>query len=213
MLEAPPPAPWLATPGRKALAGLLVALVCALLYALPSALTLQRAVLIDVPAWERAIPFLPLSVWPYVAQYPLLLWAYFGCRDARRCARFLLAVLVVQASAALAYLLLPLRYPRELHQAAADTDTLTRAAVQWVRTIDAPVNCCPSLHVSSCLLCLWLTGFERLPRALALGSVALASIASTLTFKQHYAIDIAAGALLAAFGWRLAWAIQDRLGR
>jgi membrane-associated phospholipid phosphatase len=85
--------------------------------------------------------------------------------------------------------------------------------MQWVRTIDAPVNCCPSLHVSSCLLCLWLLGFERRARALAVGAVALASIVSTLTFKQHYAIDILAGALLATFGWRLAGVMQDLLPR
>lgn len=202
--------PWLAQPGRKALAGVLVALACALLYALPSTLTLQRAVTIDVPAWERAIPFVPLSVWPYLAQYPLLLWAYFACHDALRCTRFLLAVLIVQASAAFAYLLLPLRYPRELYPATADTDALTLAAMDWVRRIDAPVNCCPSLHVTSCLLCLWLVGFERRRLAWAVGVVALASIASTLTFKQHYAIDIPAGVLLAAAGWRLAGALLDR---
>lgn len=199
MSEAP--APWLARPGPKALAGLGVALCCALLYSVPSALTQQRALPIELLAWERAIPFIPLSVWPYLAQYPLLLWAYFGCRNAQRCAQFLLAVLMVQAGAALCYLLVPLRYPRELYQASPDTDALTLAAANWVRSIDAPVNCCPSLHVTSCLLCLWLLGFDNRPRALAVGTVALASMASTLTFKQHYGIDIVAGALLAAAGW------------
>lgn len=197
-------APWLARPGPKALAGLGVALCCALLYGLPAALTLPRALPIELPAWERAIPFVPLSVWPYLAQYPLLLWAYFGCRETRRCAQFLLAVLMVQAGAALCYGLLPLRYPRELYPLPPDTDALTRAAANWVRSIDAPVNCCPSLHVTSCLLCLWLLGLQNRPRALAAGTVALASMVSTLTFKQHYGIDIAAGALLAAIGWHAA---------
>ena len=59
----------------------------------------------------------------------------------------------------------------------------------------------PSLHVTSGLLCMALVGRQRTPLAFAVGAVAFASIVSTLTFKQHYAIDLPAGALYAAFAW------------
>lgn len=196
--------PVLTRPAQKLPAGLLVALACALLYTVPSTLTRQRAVEIGQTAWEQAIPYIPQTVWPYLAQYPLLLVAFFGTRDLLRCTRFLYAVLIVQALAALVFLAMPLRYAREAHVAPPGTDTWTLALAEWVRRIDAPVNCLPSLHVTSVLLCIWLTGFQRPWRALFVGAVGLASIASTLTFKQHYAVDLLAGLLLAALGWRLA---------
>jgi hypothetical protein len=196
--------PVLANPRQKLVAGLLVIVACGVLYTAPSLLTLQRAVEIPVPRWEQAIPYVPQSVWPYLAQYPLLLLAYFGTRDLARCTRFLVAAVAVQAAAAAAFLLVPLRYPREWHQALPGTDALTLVAADWVRHMDAPVNCCPSLHVTSCLLCVWLTGTESQARSLLVAAVASASIASTLTFKQHYGIDLVAGALLAAVMWRLA---------
>jgi membrane-associated phospholipid phosphatase len=196
--------PVLTRHSQKLPTGIAVALVCAVLYAVPSALTKQRAVEIGMTAWEQAIPYVPQTVWPYLAQYPLLLLAFFGTRDLLRCTRFLYAVLIVQALAALVFLAVPLRYAREAHVAPAGTDAWTLAAAEWVRRIDAPVNCLPSLHVTSVLLCIWLTGFERPWRALLVAAVGLASIASTLTFKQHYAVDLLAGLLLAVLGWRLA---------
>ena len=196
--------PVLATQRQKIVCGALAALVCAVLYTAPGRLAQGRAVLLGMTDWEGGIPYVPLTVWLYLAQYPLLVAAYLGCGSLARCTRFLYAVVVVQALAAAVFLLVPLRYPRELHVASAGTDPFTLALADWVRAIDPPVNCLPSLHVTSCVLSMLLVGFERTPRALAFGTVATASIASTLTFKQHYAIDLLAGALLAAAGWWVA---------
>jgi hypothetical protein len=196
-----PSVPVLATQRQKIAWGALAAIVCAVLYALPSRLAGGRAMLLGMTEWERGIPYMPLTVWLYLAQFPLLVAAYLGCDSLIRCTRFLYAVVVVQALAAVVFAIMPLRYPRELHVASIATDPVTRALADWVRGIDPPVNCFPSLHVTSCMLTMLLVGVERTPRALAYGTVALASIASTLTFKQHYAIDLPAGALLAAAGW------------
>jgi len=193
--------PVLATQRQKILYGGLAALVCAVLYAAPGRLAEGRAVLLGMTDWERGIPYVPLTVWIYLAQFPLLVAAYLGCDSLIRCTRFLYAVVVVQALAAAVFVIMPLRYPREQHVASIGTDTATRALADWVRGIDPPVNCFPSLHVTSCVLSMLLVGVERAPRALAYGTVAVASMASTLTFKQHYAIDLLAGALLAAAGW------------
>lgn len=186
---------------RKWGAALLVVMACFPLYLVPAQMTGARAATLTLANWERAIPFWPASVWPYLAQYPLLIVSYATCPDPARCARFLRAALLVQAGAAIAYLVAPLRYPRVALAADAHLDPLTTTLVRWVQAIDAPVNCCPSLHVSSCLLCVWLGGSDRAPSTPGLRLVALASVASTLTFKQHYAIDLPAGALLAAIGW------------
>jgi len=193
--------PVLANQRQKVASGALAAIVCAVLYAAPGRLAEGRAVPLGMMDWERGIAYMPLTVWFYLAQFPLIFAAYFGCDSLVRCTRFLYAVVIVQALAAVVFVIMPLRYPRELHAASAGTDPFTMALADWVRAIDPPVNCFPSLHVTSCVLSMLLVGVERVPRALAYGAVAVASMASTLTFKQHYAIDLLAGALLAAAGW------------
>jgi len=204
--------PLLANARQKLVGALLAIAACALLYGGAAALTADRAVTVAVPSWERAIPYLPLSVWAYLAQYPLLVVAYYGTgADLRRCSRFLYALVMVQAAAAATYLVLPLRYPRaESSDHPAGIDPLTAALVEGVHSLDAPVNCFPSLHVTSGLLCMALVGRRRTPLAFAIGVVAFASIVSTLTFKQHYAIDLPAGALYAAVAW---WAAGRLLPR
>jgi membrane-associated phospholipid phosphatase len=49
-----------------------------------------------------------------------------------------------------------------------------------------------------------LAGRGRGTWPLACHAIALASMASTLTFKQHYAMDLPAGAALAIAAWWLA---------
>jgi len=202
--------PVLPNTAAKLGAGLVVAALCTALYLLPAQWTLQRAGSLPLADWEQAIPYLPLSVWPYLMQYPLLLVAYLGTRDLVQCTRFLLAVLVVQAVAALCFMAWPLRYPRALHVAPPDTDAWTLALAEVVRAADQPVNCCPSLHVTSCLLCMALVGWQSPARSAFVGLVGVASMASTLTFKQHYAIDLLAGAVLA--GWAWWWAGRRIMG-
>ncbi|MCE2946050.1 MAG: phosphatase PAP2 family protein [bacterium] len=196
--------PLLRTRTGKYAAALLVALACAALYILPGRIAAGHAQVIALFDWERRIPWIPQTVWPYLAQYPLLVASYASCRDLVRCTRFLYAVLLAQAVAALLFVAWPLRYPREAFAAAWPPDALTAAVAGWVRAIDAPVNCLPSLHVTSCLFCMLLVGAGRTPGKVACHAVALASIASTLTFKQHYAIDLPAGAALALAAWWLA---------
>jgi hypothetical protein len=199
-----PELPRLTRTWHKLPAGLLAAALCALFYAAPAALTAQRAVALPLFDWERAIPYLPGSAWAYVAQYPLLLLAYFGTPDLARCTRFLVAAVLVQAMAALVFLAWPVRYPRESLAAPAGDGGWTRALVDALHRIDAPVNCLPSLHVTSCLLCLWLVGRDRRWLTALVAVVSGATVASTLTFKQHYAVDLLAAVPVAAGGWWLA---------
>jgi membrane-associated phospholipid phosphatase len=116
----------------------------------------------------------------------------------------LYALAFCQILAAGIYMLAPLRFPREAFALPADTWSLNRQATAFWHAIDAPVNCLPSLHVTTALLCLWAFNDEPLRpyRAAALLLAAL-TIASTLTFKQHYVVDLLGGALLAALGWTL----------
>jgi membrane-associated phospholipid phosphatase len=64
--------------------------------------------------------------------------------------------------------------------------------------MDAPANCLPSLHVSSCFissLCFWS---ESRKKAIALSLWSVVVSISTMTTKQHYFIDVWTAALLTA---------------
>jgi hypothetical protein len=199
----------LRTRAGKYTAALLVALACAVLYIVPGRIAAGQAQVIALSAWEQRLPWLPQTVWPYLAQYPLLVFTYLRCADLARCTRFLYAVLLAQAVAAVIFVAWPLRYPREAFAAAWPPDALSAAVAGWVRAIDAPVNCLPSLHITSCLFCMLLVGRGHAPWQIACHAVAVASMASTLTFKQHYAIDLPAGAALALAAWAFAgWGLR-----
>ena len=89
---------------------------------------------------------------------------------------------------------------------AFNDEVINELTVAFCRNADLPVNCLPSLHVSTVVLCL-ATQWHRTPggqRAVPLGLPAsLAMIASTLTFKQHYLVDVLAGAALGFASWWL----------
>ena len=195
---------------QKWFAGACAVLACAALYTTAAALSRARAVPLNVFEWEQAIPFWSITVWTYLAQYPLLLLAFGQCRDLPRCGRFLYAALLMQAWAAMIYLAYPVRAPRPDLTQLRELDRLSAWLVRGVHTIDAPVNCLPSLHVSSCLLCLWLIAGESRPFVRAFALASLICIASTLTFKQHYVVDLLLGAVLAAAAWGLAGKLTQR---
>jgi hypothetical protein len=197
MLELPLPR----TQAQKWLAGAATIVICAVLYTGASLLTRDRAVLIPMFDWEAAIPFRPHTVWICLAQYPMLLIAFIACRDPARCGRFLYATVIVQTLAALTYVLVPLRFPRPPLPPAGELEAITTALATTLHAIDVPVNCFPSLHVGSCLLALFLIARERAWVVACFAIAAALCIASTLTFKQHYRIDLPAGLVLAAGGW------------
>ena len=73
--------------------------------------------------------------------------------------------------------------------------------MHYVRATDAPVNCLPSLHVCTATLCaLAMRGSRWFGAAQC---IACLCAASTLTFKQHYAVDVITGAALGAAAWWL----------
>jgi len=210
------PRPWLSlpaarTPRGKVSAGIVCGLVCAALYLAPNRLGGAPGTL-PLTALDLAVPFWPASVWLYAAMYGLLGWAFFGTACPRRASRLLYALAFCQVLAAGIYTLIPLRFPREAFALPPGTWGLNRQAIAFWHAIDAPVNCLPSLHVTTALLCLW--AFNAAPlrrhRAAAL-LLATLTIGSTLTFKQHYAVDLLGGAILAALGWALFFSRRVRV--
>lgn len=179
--------------GRVAAAAA-TALICAAMYFVPQYVHRGEPLLLPMTAVDRWIPFWPASGVIYFAVFPLLVGTYAAIREPRRATRFLHACLFAQTVGMACFLLWPTRYPRELFALPPTASALGRALVSFCRAFDAPVNCLPSLHVSTVMLCIGALRGSRLFVPAMLAGMPL--VASTLTFKQHYLADVAAGALL-----------------
>lgn len=193
----PPRLPALASPRAKLVAGAACTLYTGVLY-IGSNRWHGAPAQLPLTTLDEIVPFLPATGWLYAAAYLLLAWAFFGTSSLERVSRWLYALAAVQTVAAIVFVAWPVAYPRELAVLPAGTHPIHAGLVDFWRRIDAPVNCLPSLHVTSNLLALAMFTSGRLRRWFVPACVlAVLSIASTLTFKQHYAVDLLAGLALA----------------
>lgn len=156
------------------------------------------------PAWDPVRHFLvvPAFVWPYLSAFVLPFLAAAAFRDRAAFRRFAVLLAAVIAASAAAFLLVPLVLLRPPLEAGG----LSVRVLAWLRSVDAPVNLFPSLHVSLAFLFAAAAGRER-PR-LRPGLVAWAALVavSALLIRQHYLVDVIGGA---ALGWA-AWALFVR---
>jgi membrane-associated phospholipid phosphatase len=99
-------------------------------------------------------------------------------------------------------------FPTAVPAAGLSVDVTQHPAFALLQGVDAPGNACPSLHVAGALFsALWIERLLRQlgtpvwPRALS-GVWLLLIVYSTMAVKQHVALDVAAGSVLAAlFAW------------
>lgn len=172
-----------------------VSVVFAAAYALANHLTGQRAdVGQGVFDFERAIPFVPWTVVPYLSIIVLYACAFFvGDRAAldRHAAR----VLINLTLSLVCYALFPLRFTFERPL----PDGVYGPLFELLGAVDLPYNRAPSLHISM-LLILWLRLMPSIPqrwRGVLQGWFVLIG-ASVLTTYQHHLIDIPAGLAVGA---------------
>lgn len=150
--------------------------------------------LLHSTALDEAIPFLPWTAVVYVSAYVQAIAAFLTLKRFIDLQHFLEIFTVTVLVAGLIHWALPTRFPRELFPLdAGDPSTLL---LRWVRLVDTPASCFPSLHVGLAFSCSFAIRQPR-PRlwwAFFAWSVAIAL--STLTTKQHYLVDVAGGLLL-----------------
>jgi membrane-associated phospholipid phosphatase len=173
-------------------AALLVAY--ALLYEVAGRIGGERAVVLPATALDHAFALVPWTVWIY-ASYPLVFLTGFAIEEDRdRLNRWLWANLAVNVASALVFVLAPTSIDRGPPPPAGASGAL----LAWIRSVDAPVNCLPSLHVSTSVL----TALAARGRRKAwLGAWAAAIAVSTLTTRQHCVVDVIGGTLVAAGAW------------
>jgi hypothetical protein len=170
--------------------------------------SLQNVVFLPVRAFpltrlDNAIPFNPRWVWAYQSVYLLLAlvpWALSARDDLVRYAR---GFLLMSCAGFACFALFPVAGPRPALVPAG-------GMFGWLVWYDKPTNVFPSLHVAlaSYSVLFAVRGsrgslHKTMQRLLSIaGTVWLVAIAyAAVATKQHYAIDIPAGGVLALFGF------------
>jgi membrane-associated phospholipid phosphatase len=149
--------------------------------------------LLPMTAWDKAIPFLPYTYWIYTSELFLFFSVYIVCKDLINANKYLYSFLALQIASVLIFVLWPTTYPRELFPAPANLDWVTALCFGNLRSVDAPTNCLPSLHVSSVYLSSFLYLDEQREKFPFFFGWATLIALSTLTTKQHYIVDVVSG--------------------
>jgi membrane-associated phospholipid phosphatase len=145
---------------------------------------------------DRAVPFIPETVWLYGTVSYTTLFALFWIRDRAGLRRLVLTLVAAAAICWVGFAIYPVAFPRHLYPLPAEVTASTQRLAE-LRLSDYPDNCLPSLHVAlASALALTLTE-QGQPRWLRLSAPlwAFAIAVSTLTVKQHYFVDVWTGAL------------------
>ena len=158
---------------------------------------------------DAAIPFVPASIAVYAGVYGLMLYPLFTVRSGAWLRRTVAAYALVIAVCLVTFAVWPvsgaaLRAPAD----AIDPTRFTGWGVALCYALDPPFNLFPSAHVAIALVAALAAWRVRSPGSgLALAAVAGVAV-STCTTKQHYVLDVVAGAVLGG----VAYAVLLRRG-
>ena len=144
---------------------------------------------------DRAIPFVPEWGLVYGALYiVLILLPVLVVREDAHLRRMFLTYVSVWVAAYACFLLYPTTAPRP---AKVTGEGFAIWGLQFLYSSDPPYNCFPSLHVAhSVVSALMCHRINRRVGFIAFTCAALVAV-STLFTKQHYVLDVVAGALMA----------------
>lgn len=166
-----------------------------LLYQWTNRYHLREPTLLPFDLIDKHMPFWTWTVWIYVTEYIIFLCAYFGLRKKENVTRYWYAYMAILIFSIIVFVLYPVTFPRADYPVLGNS--ISDQALIFLRTyMDAPANCLPSLHVSSCYissLCFWSESRKK-----ALGYFAWSTLVaiSTMTTKQHYFVDVWTAVLL-----------------
>lgn len=190
--------PWLVRDRKSRWAHLFVGGAATLiLYQLTNRVHLFPPRLLPFTRVDSFMPFWPWTVWIYFTEYAFFVYAYFFMKDLRLVTRYYYAYMTILLVSETVFVFFPVTFPRADFPAVGDS--IHVAAMNFLRTyMDAPANCLPSLHVSSCFissLCFWQ---ESKPKAVFLCLWSSFVAIATMTTKQHYFVDVWTALLLTA---------------
>lgn len=140
--------------------------------------------------WERAIPFMPLMIAPYMSIDLFFVAAPFLCRNQRELATFAKRMAAALLIAGICFLLFPFRFAFERPALSG----WLGAFFGWFQQMDRPYNLLPSLHIALCLILgdLYARHTRGLLRFASNLWFVLIGFSAVLTF-QHHLMDVLGG--------------------
>lgn len=171
---------------------LLVAVVFSLVYFSINYLTSFRQTYTLGIFIDNLIPFLPLTIFIYQFTYVLWFLPYLLIRKIEPLRKLTWSYLTLILVSGLIFLIFPVKVARP--------EVVGGSLVNWLvglfYSLDLPYNAFPSIHASYTFL-VGLFSFRYLKKlGLIIYLITIFVIISTLTFKQHYFLDTAAGIIL-----------------
>lgn len=171
------------------------------LYIFIPALTPDRTLHAPELALDRAVPLRPAWALIYGALYLfLIVLPIFAVRQQEQIRRTVWAYLMVWLTAYVCFVLYPTVAPRPPGEVVVG-EGFGEWGLRFLYSADPPYNCFPSLHVAhsfvSALTC------YRLHRGAGIAAIVAAALVgvSTVYTKQHYILDVLAGAFLACVAY------------
>lgn len=151
----------------------------------------------DVPSFtfdfEKFIPFIPLSIIPYMASGLFFCVVFFSCKNKKQLKILTWRMLFVIIIAGIFFVILPLRFSFTKPEV---SNSILNLPFSFLKTFDSPFNQSPSLHISFAFI-FWSV-FKELSKWRIFLMIWLILLGiSTLTTYQHHLIDILTGAILA----------------
>ncbi|HCC23131.1 TPA: hypothetical protein DF272_03055 [Candidatus Falkowbacteria bacterium] len=154
---------------------------------------------------DQQVPFWPWTIIVYSLIFGLVVIMPFLINEEFMLRRALLGATVLISLNLMVFVLFPVEYP-----ARPDMDTIMMAGSFWadvyslIHRLDTTSNCFPSMHVSMSTLFV-LVFYRTRPKLFRLfAGLAVIISFSTLTTKQHYVIDVAAGLILGGLSYYIA---------
>jgi membrane-associated phospholipid phosphatase len=145
---------------------------------------------------DSLIPYVPAWVWVYsFLYYPAILYVNFVLNSPEHFTQVASSYMLLLALQLPVFLLFPVRTPQSWRVPAERRRGLSERYLAFVQKFDAPSNSFPSMHTSIAML----TALHLYDRhgVVTLAFPALIGLSCLFT-KQHYLVDIPAGA---ALGW------------
>ena len=142
---------------------------------------------------DRKLALTPWTACIYVSLYPLLLWQlWFWRMQPQKLQELVQRITWANSLASIFFVVYRTSVPRSALPA-----TRTAALLRWIRQVDPPHNAFPSLHTTYAALIMYSHWRAQTPQRGFVYTWAGLIMLSTLTTKQHHALDVAGGLGLA----------------
>ena len=188
---------------RLGLAGAFLAVTAAGFELIGWTASAERAAALWTPL-DRAIPFVPWTVFLYSWVYTAMAYPLFVVRDGRLFGQVVKAYGLVVGVSLLTFALFPVT-SAALRPDVSSLDTATFAgwATRLTYHVDPPFNLFPSLHLSAAAVSA-LAAYRARPAFGWLAAPVVVGVGlSILTLKQHFVLDGVAALVLAGVAWAL----------